>query len=149
MDAGYQPEIAYFEACHELKLIGGPDLRGRIHAHVEQCIQHRRVRGGMTRGQRIINEESRAEMQEILSEIQSGEFAREWILESQAGMPVKKSLEKMEAEHPIETVGAGAAGHDALAAKEANFISWEVVAWRSDGCGYTCARTRCHNAMAS
>jgi ketol-acid reductoisomerase len=60
----------------------------------------------MTRGQRIINEESRQEMQEILSEIQSGEFAREWILESQAGLPVKKSLEKMEAEHPIEKVGA-------------------------------------------
>jgi ketol-acid reductoisomerase len=62
--------------------------------------------GGMTRGQRIINDESRAEMQKILSEIQSGEFACEWILESQAGMPVKKSLEKMEAEHPLEKVGA-------------------------------------------
>ena len=62
--------------------------------------------GGMTRGQRIINEESRAEMRDILSEIQSGEFAREWILESQAGLPVKKSLEKIEAEHPIEKVGA-------------------------------------------
>ena len=49
--------------------------------------------GGMTRGSRIINEESRQEMQEILAEIQSGEFAREWILESQAGLPVKKSLE--------------------------------------------------------
>ncbi|HNX39841.1 MAG TPA: ketol-acid reductoisomerase, partial [Methanothrix sp.] len=62
--------------------------------------------GGMTRGQRIINEESRAEMQDILAEIQSGEFAREWILESQAGLPVKKSLEKIESEHPIEKVGA-------------------------------------------
>lgn len=62
--------------------------------------------GGMTRGHRIINEQSREEMLDILAEIQSGEFAREWILESQAGLPVKKSLEKMESEHPIEEVGA-------------------------------------------
>jgi len=62
--------------------------------------------GGMTRGQRIINEESREAMREILSEIQTGQFATEWVLEAQAGLPVKKSLEKMEAEHPIEQVGA-------------------------------------------
>jgi len=62
--------------------------------------------GGMTRGHRIINEQSREEMLDILAEIQSGEFAREWILESQAGLPVKKSLEKMESEHLIEEVGA-------------------------------------------
>jgi len=62
--------------------------------------------GGMTRGNRIINEMSRQAMQEILAEIRSGEFAREWILEGQAGLPVKKSLEKIESEHPIEQVGA-------------------------------------------
>ena len=105
VDAGYQPEIAYFEACHELKLIVDLIYEGgfmRMWNNVSNTAEY----GGMTRGQRIINEESRQEMQEILSEIQSGEFAREWILESQAGLPVKKSLEKMEAEHPIEIVGA-------------------------------------------
>jgi ketol-acid reductoisomerase len=59
----------------------------------------------MTRGSRIINEQSREEMWQILEEIQTGEFAREWILEGQAGLPVKKSLELMESEHLIEKVG--------------------------------------------
>ena len=105
VEAGYQPEIAYFEACHELKLIVDLIYEGgfmRMWNNVSNTAEY----GGMTRGGRIINEESRQEMQEILSEIQSGEFAREWILESQAGLPVKKSLEKMESEHPIEQVGA-------------------------------------------
>jgi len=62
--------------------------------------------GGMTRGGMIINDESREAMREILSDIQTGEFAREWILEGQAGLPVKKSLEKLESEHLIEQVGA-------------------------------------------
>jgi ketol-acid reductoisomerase len=62
--------------------------------------------GGLTRGDRIINEQSREAMWEILTEIQTGEFAREWILESQAGLPVKRALERMESEHLIEEVGA-------------------------------------------
>jgi len=62
--------------------------------------------GGLTRGSRIVNEQSREEMRQILAEIQSGEFAREWILEGQAGLPVKKSLEKLESEHLIEVIGA-------------------------------------------
>jgi ketol-acid reductoisomerase len=105
VDAGYQPEIAYFEACHELKLIVDLIYEGgfmRMWNNVSNTAEY----GGMTRGQRIINEESRAEMQAILGEIRSGEFAREWILESQAGLPVKKSLEKIESEHLIEQVGA-------------------------------------------
>jgi ketol-acid reductoisomerase len=105
VDAGYQPEIAYFEACHELKLIVDLIYEGgfmRMWNNVSNTAEY----GGMTRGHRIINEESREEMQAILAEIQTGEFAREWILESQAGLPVKKSLEKIEAEHPIEKVGA-------------------------------------------
>jgi ketol-acid reductoisomerase len=103
--AGYQPEIAYFEVCHELKLIVDLIYEGgfmRMWNNVSNTAEY----GGMTRGQRIINQESREQMQAILAEIRSGEFAREWILESQAGLPVKKSLEKMEAEHPIEQVGA-------------------------------------------
>ncbi|MFB3765115.1 MAG: ketol-acid reductoisomerase [Methanotrichaceae archaeon] len=105
VDAGYQPEIAYFEACHELKLIVDLIYEGgfmRMWNNVSNTAEY----GGMTRGARIINEESRAEMGEILADIQSGEFAREWILEAQAGLPVKKSLEKMESEHLIEKVGA-------------------------------------------
>jgi ketol-acid reductoisomerase len=105
VEAGYQPEIAYFEACHELKLIVDLIYEGgfmRMWNNVSNTAEY----GGMTRGNRVINEESREEMQAILSEIRSGEFAREWILESQAGQPVKKSLEKIESEHPIEKVGA-------------------------------------------
>ena len=105
VDAGYQPEIAYFEACHELKLIVDLIYEGgfmRMWNNVSNTAEY----GGMTRGHRIINDQSRQEMLDILAEIQSGEFAREWILESQAGLPVKRSLEKMEAEHPIEEVGA-------------------------------------------
>jgi ketol-acid reductoisomerase len=105
VDAGYQPEIAYFEACHELKLIVDLIYEGgfmRMWNNVSNTAEY----GGMTRGHRIINEQSREEMLDILAEIQSGEFAREWILESQAGLPVKKSLEKMESEHTIEEVGA-------------------------------------------
>jgi len=105
VSAGYQPEIAYFEACHELKLIVDLIYEGgfmRMWNNVSNTAEY----GGMTRGNRIINEMSREAMQEILGEIQSGEFAREWILESQAGLPVKKSLEKIESEHLIEQVGA-------------------------------------------
>ncbi|MGB4087555.1 ketol-acid reductoisomerase [Methanothrix sp.] len=105
VDAGYQPEIAYFEACHELKLIVDLIYEGgfmRMWNNVSNTAEY----GGMTRGHRIINDQSRQEMLDILAEIQSGKFAREWILESQAGLPVKRSLEKMEAEHPIEEVGA-------------------------------------------
>ncbi len=105
VSAGYQPEIAYFEACHELKLIVDLIYEGgfmRMWNNVSNTAEY----GGMTRGNRIINEMSRESMEEILAEIQSGEFAREWILESQAGLPVKKSLEKIESEHLIEQVGA-------------------------------------------
>ena len=105
VSAGYQPEIAYFEACHELKLNVDLIYEGgfmRMWNNVSNTAEY----GGMTRGNRIINEMSREAMQEILGEIQSGEFAREWILESQAGLPVKKSLEKIESEHLIEQVGA-------------------------------------------
>jgi len=105
VEAGYQPEIAYFEACHELKLIVDLIYEGgfmRMWNNVSNTAEY----GGMTRGNRIINEMSREAMQEILGEIQSGEFAREWILESQAGLPVKRSLEKIESEHLIEQVGA-------------------------------------------
>lgn len=102
--AGYQPEIAYFETCHELKLIVDLIHEGgfmRMWNNVSNTAEY----GGLTRGDRIINDESRMAMQEILNEIQTGQFAKEWILESQAGLPVKRALENMEAEHLIEDVG--------------------------------------------
>jgi ketol-acid reductoisomerase len=103
--AGYQPEIAYFEACHELKLIVDLIHEGglmRMWENVSNTAEY----GGLTRGDRIINEKAREAMMEILTEIQTGEFTREWILESQAGLPVKRALEKSEASHLIEEVGA-------------------------------------------
>jgi len=105
VEAGYQPESAYLEVCHELKLI--VDI---IHA---QGIQGMRKRvsdtaeyGDMTRGKRVIDEHVRDAMRRLLAEVQSGEFAREWILENQAGRPVFKALEAQQAEHLIEKVGA-------------------------------------------
>ncbi|VVB64403.1 Ketol-acid reductoisomerase (NAD(P)(+)) [uncultured archaeon] len=105
VEAGYQPEIAYFETCHELKLIVDLIYEGglmRMWNNVSNTAEY----GGMTRGAQIINDQSREAMRDILNEIQTGQFANEWILEGQAGLPVKKSLEKMESEHLIEQVGA-------------------------------------------
>src|SRR5512136_439074 len=105
VDAGYQPEIAYFECLHELKLI--VDL---IYEHgisgMRYSISDTAEYGDMTRGKRIISEEVREEMGCILEEIQTGEFAREWILENMAGRPVYNALKKRDGEHLIEQVGA-------------------------------------------
>jgi len=105
VEAGYQPESAYLEVAHELKLI--VDI---IHA---QGIQGMRKRvsdtaeyGDMTRGKRVIDQRVRESMRKLLAEVQSGEFAREWILENQAGRPVFKALEAQQSEHLIEKVGA-------------------------------------------
>ena len=104
LEAGYQPEIAYFECLHELKLIvdmihlwGISGMRARVSDTAEY--------GDLTRGRRVITEETRAEMKRILKEVQSGEFAREWILENRVGRPVFKALAKKDADHPIEKVG--------------------------------------------
>lgn len=102
--AGYQPEIAYYECMHEMKLIvdlfyeGGLD---RMRYSVSDTAEY----GDYTRGRRVINEESRAEMAEILREIQEGEFARDWILENKAGRPNFISMRRREAAHPINEVG--------------------------------------------
>ncbi len=104
VDAGYQPEIAYFECLHELKLI--VDL---IYEHgisgMRYSISDTAEYGDMTRGKRIINEDVREEMEVILEEIQTGEFAREWILENMAGRPVYNAIKREESEHMIEVVG--------------------------------------------
>ncbi len=104
VDAGYQPEIAYFETLHELKLIVDLIHEGGL-ANMWNSVSNTAEYGGMTVGPMIINEESRDAMQEALYRIQSGEFAREFVLEGKANSPVLKAMERMENEHPIEVVG--------------------------------------------
>ncbi len=104
VEAGYQPEVAYFECLHELKLItdmintvGIQGMRKRVSDTAEY--------GDLTRGKRIITEKTRKEMKKILKQVQSGKFAREWIKENEAGRPVFNELEKQDDTHPIEVVG--------------------------------------------
>ncbi len=104
VEAGYQPEIAYFECLHELKLIVDLIYEGGI-SFMRYSISDTAEYGDVTRGPRIISEETREEMRLILEEIQSGEFAREWILENQAGRPVYNALKRKDADHLIEKVG--------------------------------------------
>jgi ketol-acid reductoisomerase len=104
VEAGYQPESAYFETLHEVKLIVDLIYEGGI-ANMRYSISDTAEYGDMTRGPRIITDETRAEMRRILSEIRGGSFAREWILENQAGRPVFNALRRRAAEHPIEEVG--------------------------------------------
>ncbi|MFH1149670.1 MAG: ketol-acid reductoisomerase [Actinomycetota bacterium] len=105
VEAGYQPEVAYFECLHELKLI--VDL---IHyqglSGMRNAISDTAEYGDLTRGPRVINEDVRAEMKRILEEIQSGRFASEWVLENQANRATMQALRAREAAHPIEELGA-------------------------------------------
>jgi ketol-acid reductoisomerase len=103
--AGYQPEIAYFECLHELKLIVDLIYEGGI-SMMRYSVSDTAQYGDITRGRRIITQETREAMKQLLEEIQSGEFAREWILENRANRPVFNALTKRDAEHPIEVVGA-------------------------------------------
>jgi ketol-acid reductoisomerase len=104
VEAGYQPEIAYFECLHELKLIVDLMYEGGI-GNMRFSVSDTAEYGDLTRGKRIITEETREEMRYMLQEIQTGEFAREWILENKANRPVFNALRRLEAEHPIEEVG--------------------------------------------
>jgi len=104
VDAGYEPEMAYFECLHELKLIVDLMYQGGL-STMRYSISNTAEYGDLTRGDRVISEDVKDEMAAILDEIQSGEFAREWILENQAGRPVFRALARMAGEHPIEEVG--------------------------------------------
>jgi len=104
VEAGYQPEIAYFECLHELKLIVDLIYEGGI-SFMRYSISDTAEYGDLTRGRRIVSQETRREMQRILEEIRSGSFAREWILENQAGRPVYSALRRRDADHLIEKVG--------------------------------------------
>lgn len=104
VEAGYQPEMAYFECLHEMKLIvdliyeGGMD---RMRYSISETAEY----GDFTRGPRVVNEESKKEMKKILGEIQDGTFATEFILENQAGQPHFKAMRRIGSEHQIEQVG--------------------------------------------
>ena len=104
VEAGYSPDLAYFECLHELKLIVDLIYEGGI-GNMRYSISTTAAYGDVTRGRRLITEETRAEMRKILSEIQSGSFAREFILENQANRPVFNALLKKDSEHMIEEVG--------------------------------------------
>ncbi|HEB97031.1 MAG TPA: ketol-acid reductoisomerase [Sedimenticola thiotaurini] len=105
VEAGYAPEMAYFECLHELKLIVDLMYEGGI-ANMRYSISNTAEYGDLTRGPRIINEDTKREMGRILKEIQSGEFAREFILENQAGQATLKAKRRIGREHQIEEVGA-------------------------------------------
>lgn len=104
VEAGYQPEIAYFECLHELKLIVDLIHRGGM-SFMRYSVSDTAEYGDYTRGPQVINDHVKAEMQEILEEVQNGSFAREWILENQANRPVYNALKRRESEHQIEVVG--------------------------------------------
>jgi ketol-acid reductoisomerase len=105
VDAGYQPEIAYFEVLHEMKLINDLIQAGGIE-HMWKKVSNTAEYGGRTRGNKIITEESRKNMKQVLDDIQSGKFAEEWIAEKEAGMPKLKKMREESANHQIEKVGS-------------------------------------------
>jgi ketol-acid reductoisomerase len=104
VEAGYSPEMAYFECLHEMKLIVDLLYEGGI-SNMRYSISNTAQFGDLTRGPRIIDQETKREMRRILDEIQSGHFAREWITEGQAGKPVFNALTRQGEQHPIEEVG--------------------------------------------
>ncbi len=105
VEAGYNPEVAYFECMHELKLIVDLLYEGGL-AKMHEFISETAIYGDLTSGPRIINDETRARMREVLGNIQDGNFARDWVLENQAGQPRYKALLEKDLAHPIEQVGA-------------------------------------------
>ena len=104
VDAGYQPEIAYFECLHELKLIVDLFYQGGIN-YMRYSVSDTAEYGDYVSGPRIVNDETRKEMKKILAEIQDGTFARNWILENQAGRPHFMAMKRMQREHRVEQVG--------------------------------------------
>src|SRR5918992_2053918 len=104
VDAGYQPEIAYFECLHELKLIVDLMYRGGL-SYMRDAVSDTAEYGDLTRGERDVGSGVEDAMQQGLRDIRSGEFAREWVLETRAGAPVLRALRRQQTEHPIEGVG--------------------------------------------
>jgi ketol-acid reductoisomerase len=105
VEAGYAPEIAYFECLHEVKLIVDLIYEGGLE-RMRDSISNTAEYGDLTRGERVVGEDTRAQMKQILSEIQSGQFAKEWIEENKSGGKKFAALRAKEKQHPIEIVGA-------------------------------------------
>ena len=105
VEAGYQPEIAYFEVLHELKLIVDLLYEGGM-KYMRYSISDTAEYGDYTRGPRIVDEHVRASMKQVLAEIQDGTFAKEWITENEEGLPRFKALRQADADHEVEEVGA-------------------------------------------
>ena len=104
VEAGYQPEMAYFECMHELKLIVDLFYQGGLN-YMRYSVSNTAEFGDYTRGPRIVNEETKKEMKKILHEIQTGQFAREWILENKANQPTFKAIRRRNRAHELERVG--------------------------------------------
>lgn len=104
VEAGYQPELAYFECLHEVKLIVDLVVEGGL-AKMRDSISNTAEYGDYTRGPRVVTDQTKAEMRNILKEIQSGQFARDFVTENQSGKPGFTAMRRQEAEHPIENVG--------------------------------------------
>ena len=104
VEAGYDPRLAYFECLHELKLIVDLMYEQGIQG-MRDSISNTAEYGDMTRGKRVITDETRAEMKKILGEIQSGEFAKEWIAENEAGQENFQRMREEGADHQVEKVG--------------------------------------------
>ena len=104
VEAGYQPEIAYFECLHEMKLIVDLMYEGGL-SYMRYSVSDTAEYGDYSRGHRVISDRVRAEMKRILHEVQDGTFAREWVSENQAGRPNFKEQRRQEQAHPIEEVG--------------------------------------------
>ena len=103
-EAGYQPEMAYFECMHELKLIVDLFYQGGLN-YMRYSVSNTAEFGDYTRGPRIVTDQTKAEMKKILTEIQTGQFAREWILENKANQASFQAIRKRERNHPLEVVG--------------------------------------------
>jgi ketol-acid reductoisomerase len=104
VEAGYQPEMAYFECMHELKLIVDLFYQGGLN-YMRYSVSNTAEFGDYTRGPRIVTEQTKAEMKKILHEIQTGQFAKEWILENRANQPTFQAIKRRERSHQIEEVG--------------------------------------------
>jgi ketol-acid reductoisomerase len=117
VEAGYAPEIAYFECLHELKLIVDLIQEGGL-AYMRYSVSDTAEYGDYTRGPRIVNEQTRAEMKKILGEIQSGEFAKEWIEENKTGRKNFLAMREAARHQPVETVGKRTARDDAVPQEE-------------------------------
>ncbi|WP_049899348.1 ketol-acid reductoisomerase [Natrinema sp. J7-1] len=131
VDAGYSPEIAYFECLNELKLIVDLMYEGG-HAEMWDSVSDTAEYGGLSRGDRIVDETVRENMEETLAEIQNGEFTREWILENQAGRPSYNQLREAEKNHEIEAVGERLRDLFAWAEEEPDETDDESVPVRAD-----------------